>query len=102
MRKRAPARQGGGGGGVLRAAQLQRWMAEDGVAPDAPLCTQLLSCYAAGGQAGAAQQLVDAMAAGGSRPLCTASCCLPEARLRTALATHLLYGWLSAAACPHP
>ena len=50
-----------------RAAQLHRWMREDGVRPDAPLCTQLLACYAAGGQPQAVQQLFDEMAAGGSR-----------------------------------
>lgn len=51
-----------------RAAQLHRWMEEDGVAPDAPLATQLLSAYAAGGQAGAAQGVFDGLAAGGSGP----------------------------------
>lgn len=47
-----------------RGAQLHRMMREDGIMPDLPLATQLLSCYAAVGQAGAAQQLFDAMAAG--------------------------------------
>ncbi len=47
-----------------RAVQLQRWMEEDGVTPDAMLCTQFLACYAAAGQAAAAQHLFDAMAAG--------------------------------------
>ena len=47
-----------------RAVQLQRWMEEDGVTPDAMLCTQFLACYAAAGQAAAAQHLFDSMAAG--------------------------------------
>lgn len=47
-----------------RAVQLQRWMEEDGVVPDATLCTQFLACYAAAGQAAAAQHLFDLMAAG--------------------------------------
>lgn len=47
-----------------RAVQLQRWMEDDEVVPDAMLCTQFLACYAAAGQAPAAQHLFDLMAAG--------------------------------------
>ena len=50
-----------------RALRLQQWMEEDGVEPDERLCTQFLSCYAAAGQAGAAQQLFDSLAAGAGR-----------------------------------
>ena len=108
------------GGRWNRAPQLHRWMAEDGVRPDAPLCTQLLACYAAVGQAGAAQQLLDSMAAGGVPLLCTASSVSrPETHLRNALrgscpivGINLPYctavphiccmAACLAAACPHP
>lgn len=79
-----------------RVPQLHRWMQEDGVVPDAPLATQLLSAYAAGGQASAAQGVFDSLAPGGQFPsvnglmlvtsVCWLMCCLPHAPNRCCLA----------------
>lgn len=52
-------------GKQAHAARVHGWMEEDGVRPDPPLCTQLLACFAAAGQAQRAQRLFDAMLAGG-------------------------------------
>jgi hypothetical protein len=62
-----------------RATQLHRWMVEDGVQADAHLCTQLLSCYSAAGQAAAAQRLFDSMLLGGLGHGVWASICGPAA-----------------------
>jgi pentatricopeptide repeat protein len=49
------------------ATRLHAWLREDGLVPDAPLCTQLLACYAQAGRAREAQRLFDEMLAGEGR-----------------------------------